>query len=273
MTSLRKAILSVVLFCLTAAMAQAATWTTIDPPGSTATDVFGINSGGDLVGTYSDSSGMLHGFVLSGGAFTDVDVPNATYTVATSINDSRQIAGYFLSKYTVHAFFFDGQNFLTLDFPGARRTEAWGINNAAEIVGIYADNEQKIHGFKWSNGSFLSIDVPGTDNTYLAGINNLGHMVGYYFDFWRNSHAFVLNPKGGLRKLGGYMSATGINDHRVVVGYRVQYGFRYNLNNYAFNTLQFPQATTTRCYAINGIGQIVGSYYAGGVKHGFLRTK
>ena len=272
MTSLRKALPSLILFSL-AVVAHAATWTTIEPPGSTATEVFGINSGGDLVGTYSDSAGSQHGFLLSGGTFTDVDVPNGTRTAATAINDSRQIVGYFQQGVTVHGFFFDGRNFITLDFPGAWQTKALGINNAAEVVGIYVDNSQHPHGFKWSNGTFLSIDVPGSDNTSLTGINNFDHMVGYFFDRHGVSQAFMLNPQGRFRNFGAYMWPSAVTDHRIVVGYRVQYGFRYNLNNYGFRTLKFPGADSTRCYGINGSGQIVGSYYVNRVKHGFLRTR
>ena len=40
---------------------------TVDFPGASATRVFGINSGGDVVGSYADAAGKVHAFVASVG--------------------------------------------------------------------------------------------------------------------------------------------------------------------------------------------------------------
>src|SRR5262245_61107128 len=67
-------------FLITAA-AQQYTFTTIDVPGARNTAVQGLNSTGDLVGIYWDSSsGANHGFLLSNGAFAFIDAPGATAT-------------------------------------------------------------------------------------------------------------------------------------------------------------------------------------------------
>jgi uncharacterized membrane protein len=39
------------------------TFTTIDVPSATATDVAGINAEGQIVGTYTDAAGNIHGFI------------------------------------------------------------------------------------------------------------------------------------------------------------------------------------------------------------------
>jgi hypothetical protein len=41
---------------------------TIDVPGATSTDAHGINAWGQIVGDYTDGSG-IQGFLLSGGSF------------------------------------------------------------------------------------------------------------------------------------------------------------------------------------------------------------
>jgi len=48
----------------TAAVALAETYTPIDFPGAIVTDVWGIHSAGEIVGTYTDASNLVHGFRL-----------------------------------------------------------------------------------------------------------------------------------------------------------------------------------------------------------------
>jgi hypothetical protein len=54
----------------------------------------GINDAGQIVGTTNDR----HGFLLSGGIFTNFDVPSANPgigTIARGINDAGQIVGLY----------------------------------------------------------------------------------------------------------------------------------------------------------------------------------
>jgi probable HAF family extracellular repeat protein len=37
----------------------------------------GINDSGQIVGTYTDANGVLHGFVDTGGSFSTIDEPSA----------------------------------------------------------------------------------------------------------------------------------------------------------------------------------------------------
>jgi len=46
------------------------------------------------VGNYL-SSGVYHAFLKDGAAFTSLDIPGASSTLATGINDSGVIAGYY----------------------------------------------------------------------------------------------------------------------------------------------------------------------------------
>jgi len=75
--------------------AQSYQTATVDVPGATATVACGINDKGQVVGAYTDSSGQIHGFLDSGGAFTTIDIPGAAGTAACGINDSGQIVGTF----------------------------------------------------------------------------------------------------------------------------------------------------------------------------------
>ena len=55
---------------------------------------FGINDAGQIVGPFIDSTGV-HGFLDTGGSFTQIDVPGAISTQAFGINDAGQIVGVF----------------------------------------------------------------------------------------------------------------------------------------------------------------------------------
>lgn len=56
-------------------------------PGANSTVAEGIDTAGDIVGWFLDSNNAPHGFLLSGGAYTQLDVPGVGETVAYGIND------------------------------------------------------------------------------------------------------------------------------------------------------------------------------------------
>jgi probable HAF family extracellular repeat protein len=62
-------------------------------PGAIFTEASGINDAGQIVGSFADNSGFGHGFLDTGGSFTQIDVPGAIFTEASGINDAGQIVG------------------------------------------------------------------------------------------------------------------------------------------------------------------------------------
>ncbi|MGD8852843.1 MAG: hypothetical protein PVI28_10605, partial [Gammaproteobacteria bacterium] len=127
-------------------------FTTIDVPGALTTSAQGVNSAGEIVGSYVDGSGG-HAFLLSSkGAFTTIDFPGALRTFGSDISTSGEIAGsYFVQQdgnRTVHGFLLEKTgHFATIEFPGAIGTSAEGITPAGEIVGIYTDDDGVDHGY------------------------------------------------------------------------------------------------------------------------------
>ena len=51
----------------------------------------GINNSRTVAGDYVASDGIVHSFFLSGGTFTEYDVPGAVQTNLLSINDARRL--------------------------------------------------------------------------------------------------------------------------------------------------------------------------------------
>jgi probable HAF family extracellular repeat protein len=82
----------------TAAVALAETYMPIDFPGAIVTDASGINSTGEIVGTYTDAANVVHGFRLDNGEFSTIDYPGAINTTAIAVNARGDIAGFFLDS-------------------------------------------------------------------------------------------------------------------------------------------------------------------------------
>ena len=70
----------------------------------------GINARGDIVGKYCDVSPCLigpagHGFMLSNGQVTTIDIPGATGTASYGINAKREVVGgYFNANGALHGY-------------------------------------------------------------------------------------------------------------------------------------------------------------------------
>ncbi len=116
-------------------------FTTINVPGASGTAAAGINSLGQIVGSFADSTGR-HGFLDTNGVFTKIDFPGTTFTEPFGINNSGQIVGAFDGSIG-HAFLDSNGVFSTINFPGGDfESVAKGINNAGQIVGSdFFENE------------------------------------------------------------------------------------------------------------------------------------
>jgi probable HAF family extracellular repeat protein len=161
-----------------------ATFSTIDPPGTTSTFANGINPRGDIVGSYADSNGE-HGFLLSQGTYSTIDAPRAVAaaggTGAQGINPKGDIVGSFSDvNFNTHGFLLKNGIFTNLDAPGTSYTFANGINPKDDIVGYYNGSDGHVHGFLLSEGTFSTIDPPGSTFTQAWGISPQGDIVGYY---------------------------------------------------------------------------------------------
>jgi uncharacterized membrane protein len=78
---------------------RGSTVTTIRLGNDTNTQALGIDSVGDVVGSFVDARGRTHGFVWSQGRARTVDAPGARRTtVVNGINDAGRIVGFFAAS-------------------------------------------------------------------------------------------------------------------------------------------------------------------------------
>jgi len=117
------------------------TFTTIDitkyVPGAIAASANG-NSTHEVAGDFTDSDGVTHGFVLSKGVFTTVDVPGAAFTQINGINAPGRLAGTYSEtgdlEENARGYFSSKGDFDTIHPPQSSRTQVGFLNSQGEVV-------------------------------------------------------------------------------------------------------------------------------------------
>ncbi len=138
----------------------------INDPNAVSTVAAAINNSGEIAGFYTDSGGVIHGFLDNQSQFTTVNAPGASETQLLGINDSGIAVGFDVVNGAMHGIIFNSHadKFTTLDDPnGIGTTTLNGINDRGQIVGFYVDSHGNTDG------------LLATPN--LTGIPGVGHMM------------------------------------------------------------------------------------------------
>jgi hypothetical protein len=123
-------------------------FTSFDPPGAVSSTASTVNPSGAVVGAYTDSAGVTHGYLHYHGTFATTDVPGGIFTFDGGNNPSGDIVGAWTDTANVtHGFLLSNGVWTSFDYPGATLTDASGINPGGIIVGIYTDSANATHGF------------------------------------------------------------------------------------------------------------------------------
>jgi hypothetical protein len=180
----------------------------IDFPGAVATEALGTNKHGDIVGDYTDSAGVVHGFALMNGRFQKVDAPFASGLSVTGINDSRKVVGTYSQGGTTASFSgplghlqpFSFPQVSPLDvevFPATFQTFANGLNNSQEIVGSVSVNGNPPRAYAATDGLFQpaspTADFDGVQSSQGNAVNISGAVVGSFTDY-NGTFGFLLLP-------------------------------------------------------------------------------
>jgi hypothetical protein len=160
-------------------------FTTILPPGATSSQANGINDKRQIVGTYIDSANVQHGFLLSAGKYTTLDVTGGdTNSAAMAINIKGLITLTAFNGTSYDSFLFDGKSYTPINVPGEPDSFVEGIDSFGDRVYSVVDSTDNIHGafFLNVNGGtyFVFNDPKGPTNTQAFGLNDQLRMVGTY---------------------------------------------------------------------------------------------
>jgi hypothetical protein len=200
----------------------------------------GINNSGTVDGDYVGSDGFVHSFLLSGGTFTEYDVPGTVQTNLLSINNSGILTGAFDPDGSgiFQAFIDRGGTITSYSVPGAAGTLAYEMNNNKKLtIGYYIDASGVLHGqYRDNNGALtFPVDPSGSVATVLFGVDNKNDVVGRYADSAGATHGLFFVPPS------------------------------------TFITFDYPGSTFTSLNGISEQGNICGRYVdASGIAHGFI---
>src|SRR5262249_45955328 len=147
----------------------------------------GINSDGDIVGSYIAIGGGAFGYLRRGDEYTRLDFSPARYTIAGGINTKGAIVGYYFDDaQKPHGFLFMDNNLTTIDYPDPTYfTFLRGINASGQIVGTIGG--PATHAFLLTDDEYIIIDPPSASYSQAGGINDAGTIVGSY-----DGHGFLL---------------------------------------------------------------------------------
>ena len=158
-------------------------YTSFDYPAAVATEAFGINANGAIVGTYFVSgSANGHAFKRTGTTYTNIDPPAAASAAALGINTLGDVVGeYTDSTGNQHGYLWThgAASPTVLNYNGVSSVLPYAINDAQTIVGS-AKIGASLVGFMAKGSAVTLIEVPGAGATEAYGINNAGLIVGVF---------------------------------------------------------------------------------------------
>ncbi len=154
-----------------------------------------INYTGSIVGSYTDKTGHLNGFLYSSGSFTNIKPPSAINSAADFISDSGEILGYYYDGVNTKGFIDNSGNYSDISVNNAIQTIPLFSNSNSTVVGVFFDGTRYgDEGFAYDRGRLEYIDPPGSIDTVPTGLNSAGDIVGYYSPDGQNYFGFLAQP-------------------------------------------------------------------------------
>ena len=259
-------------------------FTTIDFPASVATTAFGINEGGEIVGSYRDASSRTHGFVKTGELYRPINYPGAIFTDARGISPAGEVVGSYRlpGEPTVNAHGYlltRGGEFRPINFPGHINTVAQRISPDGTVLGCYHDTDTMgtMHGIVIDGTEFVEFDMPASMHNGATPSGKT--IVGLYTDMDTGRGRAYLLDRGEFVPFdvpgSTFTAGWDINPARQAIGVFQDaagrfHGFAVD-RHWNFTTIDYPSATATRAFGMNADGDVVGNYVdAANRTHGFL---
>jgi hypothetical protein len=224
-------------------------------------------------------------------------------TLATSINSTGAVAGYYLdSSKATHGFVRAANGSITsFDPPGAANTEALSINSAGAITGYFTDSSGVHHGFvRAANGAITTLNEPTANTgtgygTVTYAINDpCGAITGFFVSSLFGAYSgLVRYPDGTFGQFDAPNAGNGPGEGTFAVSINSApcptiAGFYLDFSNVSHGFVRAPDGTFatfevqgagtgsqqgTQPRGINSANTVTGSFIDFiGANHGFVRA-
>jgi hypothetical protein len=216
-------------------------------PGSTQTQVTGLNNVGVSVGFWSNQNkaSMVNdnfGFYFVGGRFYTVTFPTGNNAKPVmdqllGVNDHDVAVGFYTNAQgnnRGYIYNINTRTFTRVLVPGAPAGQAGpsltaaAINDNGDVAGFYAKSSSLTDAFlAMADGKFITLAVPGASMTQAFGVNDHDEVVGAYTVGSGSSavtHGFTWRPGHGFTTVDdphgmGTTTINGVNDAGDLVGF------------------------------------------------------
>ncbi len=216
-------------------------------------------------------------------SFSPLDVPEALFTVGFAINNSGTIVGATVFSTAAlpngddqsSGFVGTAGDLTAFSYPASDYTSAQGINDSGTVVGEYRDNSVSgnvFRGFVMNDGTFTSVNIlPTATSTFPYAINNEGDTAGGYRTADGNIHGYVdIGGQVTTVDIAGsdltYVHA--INNNDDYAGFANREGFE--VIDGVTTIIDVPGSTYTDVDGMNDSDELVGNYFVGSSRHGFV---
>ncbi len=265
------------------------TFTAVNYPGASNTQIFAVNNAGRYVGAFYDAQVNGHAMYFDGTILSALDpngvIGTAPNSFAFSLNNRGDIAGsYSDASGSYHGYIYNHGKITDIAFPGGFNTQAYGVNDLRQVIGVFTDSASAPHAFLLRDGVYKQIDLPNGIQTVPFSIDNSTEIVGQFVNVAKTTGHGFLRLKNGKVTLydaphaapnGTYLIS--INNLNQIVGfYNDTAGMYHNflLDHKKLTQLRVPRsfkASFASFQTINDADEMVGYYNdAQNVAHGFV---
>jgi probable HAF family extracellular repeat protein len=160
---------------------------------------YGLNQAGDATGSAMTADGLVHAFLYTNGAMTDIGtLPGGNYSQGWGVNASDQVVGFATvnNDQSYHAFSSLNGVMTDLGTLGGENSIAYSVNSAGDVVGLaeLVPGHPASHPFLYQNGVMTDVTtlLPNgsgwnlllaeciTDNGLIVGVGRHGGSQDYH---------------------------------------------------------------------------------------------
>jgi hypothetical protein len=266
---MRKSLLNTVAaagLLMAASPALAGTFVPVSLPNSESTTLFGINDSNMISGQYTDSSGVVHGFIsnFAGSKITNIDDPDGD-PQARGMNDKNAVTGFDAGAFAPWEFSAKGKLSAITKNGTDLDQLVQGITTKGVFTGDYTNTTtNQVVGYLGKRAKWTSDIKLKVTNLGYAGraIDTAGDLAGWYYDPTTDLQRGWLTLKGSKKVTrldypnAVYTVVEGMNDNGIVTGQwedssGVIHGFIYTVATKKFADLDVSGSTLTQVWNIN----------------------